>query len=673
MAHLNPQQRRAVLHATGPLLILAGAGTGKTRVVTERMAHMLRSGVKPGNILGVTFTNKAAGEMRARLSALVRKRAGLGELVISTFHSLAVRLLRRDAKLLGYTPGFSVCDYGEQISLLRKAAATVRAGTALKPEDALARIGALKNRGVTPEAFRREAVDEDEMLLQALYRRYQDSLRRQNCFDFDDLLMQALILFTKHPETLEHWRGRFHHIMVDEFQDTNRVQFELVRLLAAPRDNLCVVGDDDQSIYAWRGAVAGNILKFRDSYPSAAEVTLEQNYRSTGAILSAANAVIRNNSGRREKNLWSDLGGGRAVRVVPFNDQFEEAEGIARAIRDRLSEEGGRAAFSDFAVIVRANAQARPLEDGFMAARIPYQVIGGQSLFERKEARDVVSYLSLLANPDADNHVLRILNTPPRGIGDKTLDLLQAHAVRENVRLAGLLARPERVDGLGKPAADACRKFAAQIDGWKARLRESGFPGLVKHILESVNYQEEIAGLHPDPLAAAARWNEALEVGDSLEAFASRGGVGSGDGDPFAVLADFLCEAQLAGRQQDDAEKRGKENAVFIITAHSAKGLEYPFVFLPGLEEEIFPHKNSIEADTVEEERRLFYVAMTRARRELTLCWNRARVLRGKEVKREPSRFLAEIPEDLLETRDTATREEETLDWLAGVRARLNA
>ncbi len=667
MHNLNPQQRRAVEHRDGPLLILAGAGTGKTRVITERMAHLLRQGVRPANLLGVTFTNKAAAEMRTRLAALAGRRRDLKDLIVSTFHSLAVRIVRRDAKLLGYTPSFSICDTGEQTALVRKAAATVRAGAALAPDELLARIGRLKNRALGPDDFSRAAVDEDEMVLAAVYRRYQEALRRQNCLDFDDLILQALGLFRRHPEALEYWRDRFHYIMVDEFQDTNQAQFDLVRFLANPRDNLCVVGDDDQSIYAWRGAMAGNILKFHDSFPKAVSVTLEQNYRSTSSILAAANAVIRNNPGRREKNLWSDLGAGGPIRLVPWNDQFEEAAGIASAVRERMAgQPGGRARFSDFAVIVRANAQSRPLEDEFLAARIPFEVVGGQSLYDRKEARDVMSFLALVANPDADNQLLRIINVPPRGIGDKSVDLLSAHAAGDNVRLSRLLAEPERVPGLAKPAAEACRRFAGQIRSWRERLRRDGFAGLVKAILDETGYEEELKQLYRDPLQIASRWNEALEVGESLASFAGRNAGGA----PEAVLADFLAEAALAGRA-DDNGKSGREDAVRIITAHSAKGLEFPAVFIPGLEEEIFPHKNSIEADTVEEERRLFYVAMTRAERELTLSWNRARLLRGKEQKREPSRFLAEIPADLLERRDTPTRQDEALEWLAELRANL--
>ncbi len=666
MHNLNPQQRRAVEHLDGPLLILAGAGTGKTRVVTERMAHLLRQGVKPANLLGVTFTNKAAAEMRSRLAALAGKRRDLKDLILSTFHSLAVRIVRRDAKLLGYTPAFSICDQGEQTAIIRKAAATVRAGATLAPEDLLARVGGLKNRGLSPEEFRKEAVDEDEMVLAAVYRRYQEALRRQNCLDFDDLILNALILFRRHPEALEYWRDRFRHIMVDEFQDTNQAQFDLVRLLANPRDNLCVVGDDDQSIYAWRGAMAGNILKFHDTFPRAVTVTLEQNYRSTAAILSAANAVIRNNPGRREKSLWSTLGEGRPILLLAQNDQFDEAAGIASAIRDRRAESAGRLRFSDFAVIIRANAQSRPLEDEFLAARIPFEVIGGQSLYDRKEARDVMAFLALVANPEADNQFLRVVNVPPRGIGDKSIDLLAAHAAGHNVRLSRLLAEPERVEGLAKPAAEACRRFAGQIRGWRERLARDGFAGLVKAILEETAYQEELKQLYRDPLQIAARWNEALEVGDSLAAFADR----NQKGDREAVLADFLADALLAGRGGDEG-KKGREDAVRIITAHSAKGLEFPVVFLPGLEEGIFPHKNSVEADTVEEERRLFYVAMTRAERELTLSWNRARVQRGKEQKREPSRFLAEIPAELLDRRETPIIKEETLERMAALRASL--
>ncbi len=668
MAGLNPQQQKAVAHRTGPLLILAGAGTGKTRVVTERMASMLREGIAPANMLGVTFTNKAAAEMRERLAKLAGKRFKLDQLILSTFHSLAVRIIRRDAVKLGYTPGFSICDYGEQMAVLRKAAATVRGAVDVPLDEALSRISSLKNKGHTPDDYRRAAVNDDEMVLAALYRRYQEALRRQNCLDFDDLLLQALRLLRECPDALQHWRDRFHYMMVDEFQDTNAVQFEFVRLLASPRNNICVVGDDDQSIYAWRGAMAGNILKFTDHFPGATCITLEQNYRSTATILSAANAVIKNNGGRREKSLWSDLGQGNAIRLVPYNDQFEEADGIVADIVEKARSplpSGGRRRLGEFAVIIRANAQSRVLEDAFLAARVPYEVIGGQSLFDRKEARDVLSFLSIIANPDADNQLLRIINVPPRGIGEKTVDALSAHAARTHTRLSALLAAPQSVEGLSKQAVEACSRFAAQLASWRARLEQHGFDGLVKAILEEANYQEELAHLYRDPLDSASRWNEALEVGESLASFAQANPAET----PADVLADFLTEAMLAGRPAD--KKKDNPEAVRIITAHSAKGLEFPFVYLPGLEEDIFPHKNAVEQNGVEEERRLFYVAITRARMELSISYTRARVLRGKEQKREPSRFLAEIPEELLTKADTPTREDEARDWISNVKAML--
>ncbi len=667
MPDLNPQQLAAVRHLSGPLLILAGAGTGKTRVVTERIAYLLRNGLRPDNILAVTFTNKAANEMRSRLGSLAPKNLSLKELVVSTFHSLAVRLLRRDAPSLGYTPSFAICDYGEQISLLKKAASTLRASAAPKPEDALRQISTLKNRGTTPEQYERAAVDPEELTLAALYRRYQDALRRQNCFDFDDLLLQALVLLRTNRDALDHWRGRWRQIMVDEFQDTNNVQFELVRLLAAPLDNLAVVGDDDQSIYAWRGAVAGNILRFREHFPQAVEITLEENYRSTGNILSAANAVIKNNPGRREKNLWSKLGEGKPIRLIPANDQFHEAETVARDIRERVRDAGReKPNWSDFAVIIRANAQSRPFEDEFLAGKIPFRVIGGQSLFDRKEARDVLSYLAVAASPEADNQLLRIINVPPRGIGEKSLDVLTAHALRHGRKLQELLANPEKVEGISAKTGEAMRAFYAQINIWRKRIGEGAFAGLIADMLTESGYRKEVEGLYRDPLEAASRWNEALEVGESLEAYAKANAASR----PEELLRDFLAEAALAGRQ-DDSEKKDRENAVRIITAHSAKGLEFPIVYLPGLEEEIFPHKNAIEADDVGEERRLFYVAMTRARRELILLWNRARVIRGKEAKRFPSRFLEEIPGEFLQKADTPTRQDERLEWLAGIRAKL--
>lgn len=669
MPQLNPQQLAAVRHTDGPLLILAGAGTGKTRVVTERMARLLREGTPPRALLGVTFTNKAAGEMRSRLAALTHG-MDLRELILSTFHSLAVRIIRRNAADAGLTPSFSICDTGEQLSIIRKAASTVRAHGTVKPEDLLSLISRLKNKGITADDFRRQAVDDDELYSHAIYRRYQEALRLQNCLDFDDLLLESLRIMQRNPEAAGYWRDRFAYIMVDEFQDTNAVQFELVRELAAPRNNVCVVGDDDQSIYSWRGAMAGNILRFSEYYPNAKIITLEQNYRSTSVILSAANAVISNNQFRRPKKLWSALGQGAPVRLTEYQDQLEEAEAIARDIarrvRDQARERGTREDWTDHAVIIRANSQAKPLEDAFTATRIPFEVIGGQSVFDRKEMRDILSFLAIIANPGADNQLLRIINVPARGISEKTVQLLAAHATRTHARLSAVLAAPERVEGLPPKAAAACSAFAAQIAGWRKQVEQGRLDTLVQTILDDVEYGKELAHLYHDPLQMDARRREAEAVGDSLAAFWR----GNPDLQPAVLLAEFVNEALLGGRGREDAKK--STNKVRIITVHSAKGMEFPIVYLPGLEDGMFPHKNSLEQDGESEERRLFYVALTRARQELHLSRSRGHVARGKTQPCEPGRFLAEIPAELVQTAVSTMRADQMEESFSKIQAILS-
>lgn len=669
MANLNPQQADAVRHRTGPMLILAGAGTGKTSVVTERIAGMIRDGIQPKNILGVTFTNKAAAEMRSRLARMIGSRVA-GGVTLSTFHSLCVRIIRRDAGLLGYSPGFSICDQGEQIALARKAAATVHCPDLPGLDAVVQRIGFMKNRGISSERCQREAVEDAENAVAAIYRRYQQALRRQNSLDFDDLLLRALELFDAHPDALEYWRDRFRYVMVDEFQDTNKIQFELVRRLASPRDNLAVVGDDDQSIYSWRGAVAGNILKFHEVYPAAKLVTLEQNYRSTTAILSTANGLIQNNPGRREKNLWSRVGAGKPVLLKVHNDQFDEASAVASAIcAKRDGAEGQRFHYADFAVIVRSNAQTKVFEDEFMASHIPFEVIGGQSVYDHKESRDVLSFLAVTANPDADNQVLRIINVPPRGIGGKTVDLLSEQARKRGVSLFRQLSEAEGMDGLQKAQKEACGRFVGLVEGWRKRLLADGVNGLTQAILEEAGYQEELQELYENPLEAASRWNQAVAVGDGLAAHAERNADEHG-GDPQQALAAFLQDAMLAAKADGDERRAGRDE-VKIITGHSAKGLEYPYVFIPSLEEDLFPHKRAVEEGNVEEERRLLYVAMTRARLELTLSYCRSRESRGKSREVKPSRFLDELPPELLQRDESPTRAEETAEWLAGLRERL--
>lgn len=643
---LNPQQLEAVKTTEGNLLVLAGAGTGKTRVVTERIAYLLRKGVKPENILAVTFTNKAAGEMKERVAKLAGRKADLSAMIVSTFHSLAVRILREDCAELGYFPGFTIADQGEQFSLVRKAARTVRGGAGVKPEDLLGAIGDLKNRGLLPAAAARAATEPWEHTLASVYRRYQEALKAMNTFDFDDLLLKTLELLQL-PALRQRWGGRFRYVMVDEFQDTNEVQLRLVEALSSVHGNLCVVGDDDQSIYGWRGAVAGNILGFGERFRGAKTVRLEQNYRSVCNILKAANAVIARNEKRNEKNLWSALGDGEKLRLTLAEDQDDEALRVADEIKGRIGREG--LAPSDFAIIVRTNAQTRPFEQELGANRIPYVVVGGQSFFDNKEVKDVVAYLTAVANPRADAALLRILNTPARGIGDRCAEELAKSAAAKGIPFSRALAEAEQVPGLTKKSAAACAAFARELEGWRELARGGGLQKLVERIVADSGYEREVEHLYDDPMQRAARINLALEVGESLRRFL-KGSDGAG-------LREFLQEAALWGKTEEKKEDADRA-AVRIITVHSAKGLEFPVVYLAGVEEGLMPHKTSEEDGSVEEERRLFYVALTRARRELRLSRCECRLFRGKKKQCAPSRFIEEIPAELLECRGGAVSAE---------------
>jgi superfamily I DNA/RNA helicase len=656
---LNPEQRRAVTTVRGPLLVLAGAGTGKTRVVTSRIAHLLRTGVPPEAIVAVTFTNKAAGEMRDRLTALVGRRTDLSALVVSTFHSLCVRILREGGEAVGVPPDFTIADQGEQAGVVRKAARHVRAAVGLKPEECLRRISRLKCAGVTPAAAALRATEEAEQTLASVYRRYEEALRGMHAVDFDDLLLRATALLEGDAPAAQAWRERVGHLLVDEFQDTNAVQYRLAQALAAPQDNLCVVGDDDQSIYGWRGAVAAHILDFHKRYPAATVVRLEENYRSTTTILDAANGLIRNNESRREKALWSRLGEGRRIRVLAAEDQNDEAERIAAEIRRLVKGEGTKAA--DIAVILRTNAQTRPFEEELRAEGIPCVVVGGRAFFDRKEVRDVLSYLGAVANPRNDAALLRIVNTPARGLGDRSVEALAARARATGRPLQAFLSGAGEVPGLTAKARAAAEDLGRRLRAWRKAAHAGETTGLVGRIIEETRYAEEIAHLYDNPLEQASRLNQALEVDESLRRYLAR--------DPRGGLAGFVREAALLGK--DEESRSAAADAVRLITVHSAKGLEFPVVYVAGLEEGLLPHRNAEEEGTIEEERRLLYVALTRARRRLTLSYCRERVTRGKGAARSPSRFLAEIPPACLERLDEASTEEEARDAIRAIRDRL--
>ncbi len=664
---LNPQQRKAVQHDSGPLLVLAGAGTGKTHTVTARIIRLLRNGAAPESILAVTFTNKAAAEMKERLRKRVGKKHDLSAMIVSTFHSLCVRILRHHSKLIGFPGGFTIADTAEQVGIIRKAMRNLGGYVRLRPDEVLQRISRCKSAGVSQSACSRKAIDEDEMTVAALYGRYEEGLRRIQALDFDDLLIRALELLEQNGRVRAKWQKRFQHVLVDEFQDTSRIQCRLVELLAGRSRSLCVVGDDDQSIYSWRGAVPGNILRFGEIFPGAEVVRLEENYRSTGTILNAANALIANNEKRHPKNLWSRLGEGGKISVRAAEDQDDEAERIVAEIEREVKR--NQASPSDFAVILRTNVQTRPLEQELRAARIPYVVIGGTSFFDRKEARDMLSYLTVIANPRADAAMLRVINTPARGIGDRTLEALTKFAHANNMPLTRALDSAAEIPGISNQARQACVDFAAQLSAWRGRAKGRSLEKLVDIIVDESHYEEEVFRLYDDPLEQAARVNIAREVGDGLRAYLSRD-RDSGQ----AGLLGFLQEAMLWGREDQTArEEQASARALKLITVHSAKGLEFDRVYIAGFEEELMPHKNSVEAGDISEERRLCYVAVTRARRELTLFYCKSRIIRGKRVPRKPSRFLDEIPGELLDRRDRILSGREAKSFATAMLEKLRA
>lgn len=635
---LNPRQREVAQTLEGPVLALAGAGTGKTHTVIARIANIIGRGTPPRNILAVTFTNKAAGELKDRLKKTLGKNIDLSEMIASTFHSLCVQIIRRDAKALGYKKAFSIADQSEQYSIVRKASRYVHGCSKLKPEDMLSEISKLKSRGISHDQFALRAINEWEMSLASVYRKYQEALKLRNTMDFDDLLLKSLELLQKHQPSSEYWQNRFRYVIVDEFQDTSEIQNKLVSILAGKWKNICVVGDDDQSIYSWRGAVPENILSFHHKWHGAKVVYLEENYRSTNNILKAANAVISNNTQRHEKTLWSSLGDGSEVRLLEMQDQQQEAEYIINEIKRRLRDDNLRP--GDFAIIVRANALTRTFEAELNIEKIPYEVIGGQSFFDRKEVRDILSFLAITDNKYDDGALLRVINTPARGIGDKSVEKLGNWAAAHSCSIAEALFRASEIGYLTPAAVKSCEDFARLISRWREIAQTPGIEKLVETIISDVKYEEEVEHLYDDPLMRSTRMEVAYDVGESL-----RQGLKS------ATLSEFLQEAMLSWREKSD--KKSKDDCVKLITIHSAKGLEYPIVYIAGVEEQIMPHRNAEEEGTIDEERRLLYVAMTRARRELTLSRCVNRLLRGKPSPRDPSRFLGEIPQELLKREST--------------------
>ena len=639
---LNEQQKEAVLHTEGPLLILAGAGSGKTRVLTHRIAYLIEEkGINPWNILAITFTNKAAGEMRERVDNLVG--FGSESIWVSTFHSMCVRILRRHIDLLGFDTNFTIYDTDDQKTLMKDICKLLQIDTKLfRERSLLAAISQAKNELVTPEEFRIQAQgDFSRQKIASVYEEYEKQMRANNALDFDDLLVKAVQLFQSQADVLDYYQERFRYIMVDEYQDTNTVQFELVRLLSAKYRNLCVVGDDDQSIYKFRGANIRNILDFEQVFPDAKVIKLEQNYRSTSNILNAANAVIRHNHGRKDKTLWTDNGEGDKINVRQFDTAFDEAEYIVGDIRERV--ESGKAAYNDHAILYRTNAQSRMFEEKFVTANIPYKIVGGINFYARREIKDLLAYLKTIDNGRDDLAVRRIINVPKRGIGLTSINRVQEYASGREIGFYEALRAVDLIPNIGR-GASKLESFVALIEHFKTDAKELTISELMQEILEETGYIESLKEEGSEE--AESRIENIDELISKITAYEET----CEDRDEPATLNGFLEEVALVA----DIDSLDESNDyVVLMTLHSAKGLEFPHVYLAGMEDGIFPSYMTITADDpeeVEEERRLCYVGITRAEEELTLTCARRRMIRGETQYNKMSRFLKEIPMELLST-----------------------
>lgn len=649
---LNTEQRAAVVHAGSPLLIVAGAGSGKTRVLTHRIAHLLAErGTHPGQILAITFTNKAAGEMKERVEQLVGPRANA--MWVMTFHSACVRILRRESKKLGFTSSFSIYDAADSKRLMALVCRDLDLDPKQFPPKAFtAKVSNLKNELIDEETFAGQAADGFEKTLAQAYALYQARLREANALDFDDIIMTTVHLLQAFPDVAEHYRRRFRHVLVDEYQDTNHAQYTLVRELVGPAGEadapaeLCVVGDADQSIYAFRGATIRNILQFEEDYPSATTILLEQNYRSTQTILSAANAVIERNESRRPKNLWTNAGSGARITGYVADTEHDEAQFVADEI-DRLTDAGDAKA-GDVAVFYRTNAQSRVFEEIFIRVGLPYKVVGGVRFYERKEVRDVLAYLRVLANPEDTVPLRRILNVPKRGIGDRAEAMIDALSMREKISFPQALRRVDEAYGMAARSSNAVKRFNTLMEELRTIVESGAGPAVVlEAVLERTGYLAELqASTDPQDETRIENLQELAAVALEFEQErAEEEGAGT--------LAEFLEKVALvADSDQIPDEDEDGSGVITLMTLHTAKGLEFPVVFLTGMEDGVFPHMRALgQTKELEEERRLAYVGITRARERLYLTRAAMRSAWGQPSYNPPSRFLEEIPEQHLDWR----------------------
>ncbi|MEU6116013.1 DNA helicase PcrA [Streptomyces sp. NPDC047117] len=658
---LNDQQKAAVVHTGSPLLIVAGAGSGKTRVLTHRIAHLLGTRhVHPGQILAITFTNKAAGEMKERVEELVGPRANA--MWVSTFHSACVRILRRESKKLGFTSSFSIYDAADSKRLMALVCRDLDLDPKrFPPKSFSAKVSNLKNELIDHEDFAGTAADGFEKTLAEAYAMYQARLREANALDFDDIIMTTVNLLQAFPDVADHYRRRFRHVLVDEYQDTNHAQYTLVRELVGPGTDevpaaeLCVVGDADQSIYAFRGATIRNILQFEEDYPNATTILLEQNYRSSQTILSAANAVIERNENRRPKNLWTDAGTGPKITGYVADTEHDEAQFVADEI-DRLTDAGETRA-GDVAIFYRTNAQSRVFEEVFIRVGLPYKVVGGVRFYERKEVRDVLAYLRVLSNPEDTVPLRRILNVPKRGIGDRAEAMIDALSAREKITFPQALRRVDEAYGMAARSANAVKRFNTLMEELRTIVESGAGPATVlEAVLERTGYLAELqSSTDPQDETRIENLQELAAVALEFEQDRGVDAETSGTAVPGGTLSDFLEQVALvADSDQIPDEDDEGTGVITLMTLHTAKGLEFPTVFLTGMEDGVFPHMRALgQTKELEEERRLAYVGITRARERLYLTRSTMRSAWGQPQYNPQSRFLEEIPDEYVEWKRT--------------------
>lgn len=645
LAGLNPQQKEAVKTTEGPLLVVAGAGSGKTSVLTRRIAYLVEEKqVLPWNILAITFTNKAASEMREREQKLLGPAAN--DIWMSTFHALCVRILRRDSDKIGYGRNFSIADSAEQLTLVKHIEKELNINPKMyEPRGILSAISNAKNDLLTPQAFEDSAASPFEKMAAKVYQEYQKRLKHDQIMDFDDLIMQTLVLFKKDPEVLHYYQNKFRYMLVDEYQDTNQAQYELCHELAAQYKNICVVGDADQSIYGWRGANMENIMNFENDYRDTGVQTakLEQNYRSTGHILSAANAVIDNNRNRKKKNLWTDQGDGEKITYYRAQSGDDEAHFIISKIQEEVDD--NNRSYKDFAVLYRTNAQSRTVEEAFVKSNVPYQIVGGHKFYDRKEIMDIMAYLKLVANPNDSMSFNRIINTPKRGIGRVSVDKFMDVAQGNNLSLIDAF-KHINISGISTRAAAKMSDFGAKLRDAIEYAKDHSVTGLTEKILQDFGYTDALKAEHT--IEAETRLENLDEFLSVTKRFDDQY---EPEEDDANALSDFLAEVSLLS-DQDDLENN--DDQVALMTLHAAKGLEFPVVFLVGMEDGLFPLSRALlEDDQLEEERRLAYVGITRAKEKLFLTNAYSRMMFGRMQNNPPSRFLEEIDVDDLDMQNS--------------------